>query len=120
MAYTGTYFVPTFVHVWQHFFKRPIAIVVPPQRPLTHTSRPSADDDESLAGASHYAHSEAVQTSSSRTGTSKVDELLLRKERALQKRQFRRRILWDIGVWVLLIASVMGFVGYVGFLASAW
>ena len=46
------------------------------------------------------------------------DELLLRKERALQKKMFKKRIVWDIGVWVLLGASAAGVViaagGFVG------
>jgi hypothetical protein len=28
------------------------------------------------------------------------DELLQRKERALQKKQFKKRIIWDVGAWV--------------------
>ena len=124
MGYTGTYFVPTFVHVSQHFFKRPIAIVVPPQTPLTPThshSPSSAAGDEESRAASHRGPLDSVQTSSPRAGTSRVhDELLLRKERALQRRQFRRRIVWDVGVWALLITSVVGMIGYGGYLAGAW
>jgi len=124
MAYTGMYFVPTFVHVSEHFFKRPIAIVVPPQTPLTHThshSPSSGADGEDSRPPSHREPFDSVQASSPRTVTSRVhDELLLRKERALQKRQFRRRIVWDVGVWALLITSVMGMIGYGGYLVGAW
>ncbi|KAG6914094.1 hypothetical protein DXG01_002458 [Tephrocybe rancida] len=48
------------------------------------------------------------------------DELLLRKERALQKRQFRKRIVWDLGVWVLLLGGGAGFVAAIGRVAGSW
>jgi len=48
------------------------------------------------------------------------DELLLRKERALQKRQFRKRIAWDVGVWALFIGGGAGFVWAVGRLVRRW
>jgi hypothetical protein len=44
MAYMGTYFIPTFLHVSQHFFKRPLAIVVP-------RIQPSQEADESVMHA---------------------------------------------------------------------
>ncbi|KAF5317576.1 hypothetical protein D9619_013183 [Psilocybe cf. subviscida] len=38
MTFFGTYFVPAFVHICVHMFKRPLAIVVPPiLTPLVHT-----------------------------------------------------------------------------------
>ncbi|KAG6836837.1 hypothetical protein H0H93_002517 [Arthromyces matolae] len=48
------------------------------------------------------------------------DELLLRKERALQRKQFRRRILWDLGVWLLLLGGGAGFVMAIGRVAGSW
>ncbi|KAF7314404.1 hypothetical protein MKEN_00913200 [Mycena kentingensis (nom. inval.)] len=52
---------------------------------------------------------------------SAADELLQRKERALQLRQWRRRIVWDIGVWTLLLpVGGGGFVWSVGRLAGKW
>lgn len=48
------------------------------------------------------------------------DELLQRKERALQRKQFKKRVVWDIGVWALLMASAAGFAWGVGRLAGQW
>ncbi|KAF8073907.1 hypothetical protein FPV67DRAFT_1576890 [Lyophyllum atratum] len=96
-ALTSTYFLPALLHVIAHFFKRPRAIVVP-QIPGT----PAPD--------SH-------PRDSPRTGP---DELLLRKERALQKKQFRKRIIWDLGVWVLLLGGGTGFVAAIGRVAGSW
>jgi hypothetical protein len=42
----------------------------------------------------------------------------LRKERALQKKQLKKRIAWDIGVWMLLLTSLAGLIGYGGYLAG--
>ena len=32
-----------------------------------------------------------------------MDELLLRKERTLQRRRLGRRLVWDLGVWLVLL-----------------
>jgi len=110
MTLTSTYFVPAFIHVCIHFFKRPLAIVVPPRTPLLSTPSASADFNN---------HPEMSSSSSPESNPRGVyDELLLRKERALQKKMFKKRIVWDIGVWVLLGASAAGVViaagGFVG------
>ncbi|RDB18097.1 hypothetical protein Hypma_000972 [Hypsizygus marmoreus] len=97
-AVTSTYFLPALLHVTAHFFKRPLAIVMPQ---IPGTPAPRAND----------------VSNSPRTGP---DELLLRKERALQKRQFRRRIIWDLGVWLLLFGGGAGFVAAVGRVAGRW
>ncbi|KIM44309.1 hypothetical protein M413DRAFT_443320, partial [Hebeloma cylindrosporum] len=107
MALISTYFVPAFVHIITHFFKRPLAIVVQPRTPLLHTPSPSGDMDNN----------------NNNTGTSPRtihDELLLRKERALQKKQFKKRIVWDTGVWVLLGASATGVVFIAGKFVGVW
>jgi len=109
MAYMGTYFIPTFLHVSQHFFKRPLAIVVP-------RTRPSQEADESGNARGGPSTSYRSPSSSPRLH----DELLLRKERALQKKQFKKRIAWDIGVWVLLLTSLAGLIGYGGYVARVW
>ncbi|KDR83024.1 hypothetical protein GALMADRAFT_152014 [Galerina marginata CBS 339.88] len=98
MTLLGTFFVPAFLHVLTHFFKRPLAIIAPPRTPLLHT--PSASTEFGDAQASRHSSPRAV-----------YDDLLLRKERALQKKQFKKRIIWDIGVWLLLGASSVS-VGY--------
>lgn len=90
MSLVGTYFLPALLHILTHTFKRPLAIVVPPRTPLLQTPLASTSGE--------------TERLSPRSG---ADELLLRKERALQKRQFRKRIGWDVGVWVLLGASVV-------------
>jgi len=93
-ALASTYFLPALIHVTAHFFKRPLAIVVPqiPSTPLVNSEAPQ----------------------------SRPDELLLRKERALQKKQFKKRVVWDIGVWILLIGSGAGTVWAVGRVAGRW
>ena len=70
---------PALLHIVIHNFRRPLSIVMPPTTPRPGVS-PSFQRSES--------HD---------------DELLQRKERTLQHRRFTRRVLWDIGVWVLLL-----------------
>ncbi|KAJ7643929.1 hypothetical protein FB45DRAFT_823717 [Roridomyces roridus] len=90
-ACASTYFLPALVHITTHFFKRPLSIVIP----TIHSSQ------------------EALPA--------EADELLQRKERALQQRQFRKRLVWDIGVWVLLLpVGGGGFVWGAGRLAGRW
>lgn len=55
---------------------------------------PSASGSGSGSGLSPGA------AASDARAASDVNELLQRKERALQKKQLRRRIVWDLGVWV--------------------
>ncbi|KAJ7816932.1 hypothetical protein B0H14DRAFT_1390814 [Mycena olivaceomarginata] len=97
-ACAGTFFLPALIHITIHFFKRPLAIVVPPpELPLT----PSPSADQALPSA--------------------ADELLQRKERALQRTQWRKRVVWDVGVWVLLLpVGGGGVVWGVGRLAGKW
>ena len=100
MALLSTYFLPAFVHISTHFFKRPLTIVIPRKSTQQHFSAPdlnSAVDDgaQGIGSGSRQSSPKTIH-----------DELLLRKERALQKKQFRKRIVWDIGVWTLLFASV--------------
>jgi hypothetical protein len=45
---------------------------------------------------------------------------LLRKERALQKKQFKRRIVWDVGVWGMFVWGGVGLVWAVGRVARRW
>ncbi len=96
------YFVPALLHILTHTFKRPLAIVVPPRTPLLQTPVADADGSARL---------------SPRSG---ADELLLRKERALQQRQFRKRIGWDVGVWLLLGSSAVGVVAIGAGLFGVW
>ncbi|KAG5646487.1 hypothetical protein DXG03_003252 [Asterophora parasitica] len=98
-ALVGTYFLPAFLHVIAHFFRRPLAIVVP-QAPNTPAP-----------GSKTQSHSQSQ---------SPADELLLRKERALQKKQFKKRIVWDLGVWLLLVGGATGFVAAIGRVAGKW
>ncbi|KAG6840566.1 hypothetical protein C0991_005842, partial [Blastosporella zonata] len=76
------------LHVIAHFFERPLTILTP------HAGAPPR---ESGTGA---------------------DELLLRKEHALQKKQFKRRIIWDLGVWLLLLGGGAGFIAAIGRVAE--
>ncbi|KAE9391561.1 hypothetical protein BT96DRAFT_1024036 [Gymnopus androsaceus JB14] len=52
---------------------------------------------------------------------SSSDPLLQRKELMLQRAQFGRRVMWDVGVWVLLVPVGGGGVGWgVGRVVGAW
>ena len=98
MAILSTYFLPALVHISTHFFKRPLTIVIPRKPAQQNSSAQNSaanDDGQGIGSTSRQSSPKAVH-----------DELLLRKERALQKKQFRKRIVWDIGVWTLLFISV--------------
>ena len=95
LAFASTYMVPALLHIIIHYFRRPLSIVIPPTTP--NTSGPLAPSD------------------------SRNDELLQRKERTLQRRRLGRRLIWDIGVWVLLVpVGGGGLVWAVGRMAGKW
>ncbi|KAI0822056.1 hypothetical protein BC628DRAFT_1392163 [Trametes gibbosa] len=97
LVFLGTYMVPAFLHITIHNFRRPLSIVIPP---VPTTPNPAA----------------RVEPSESRH-----DELLQRKERTLQRRRLGRRLVWDIGVWVLLVPVGGGGVAWaVGRMAERW
>ena len=113
MALLSTYFLPAFVHISTHFFKKPVMIVIP-RKPVQHHSL-APDLTTAVDNDAHGIGSGLRQTS---MRDAVHDELLLRKERALQRKQFRKRIVWDIVVWTLFLASmalvaftICGFVG---------
>ncbi|KAG7088197.1 hypothetical protein E1B28_012214 [Marasmius oreades] len=96
-ALCATYFLPALLHIINHFFRQPLSIVIPSQPSTPNTSSPVG------------RHS------------SVNDPLLLRKEQALQKKQWRRRIAWDLGVWTLLLpVGGGGFAWAIGTLFSRW
>jgi heme/copper-type cytochrome/quinol oxidase subunit 2 len=100
-ALLHTYFLPTFLHIVMHYLKRPHSIVVP----VPNTPLPRSGSNTPMVAPYAAEH----------------DELLLRKERAMQRRQFRKRIIWDVGVWVMLLpVSGGGFVWSVGRLVGKW
>ncbi|KAG1745876.1 uncharacterized protein EDB91DRAFT_1119205 [Suillus paluster] len=97
LALTGTYFLPAWAHIIIHYFRRPISIVIPhsvPNTPQTiHTPSPPPSPDP----------------------------LLQRKEKLLQRRRLGRRVLWDVGVWLLLLPiSLFGTVWAGGRLFRKW
>jgi len=113
MALLSTYFLPAFVHISTHFFKKPLTIVIPRKPVQQYSSTP--DLSSAVGNDAHGIGSGLGQTSMI---DPIHDELLLRKERALQKKQFKKRIVWDMAVWTLLLASIAlvvfticGFVG---------
>ncbi|KAH9851707.1 hypothetical protein C2E23DRAFT_886258 [Lenzites betulinus] len=96
LAFLGTYVVPAFLHITIHNFRRPLSIVIPPAPTTPNPTR--------------------LEPSESRH-----DELLQRKERTLQRRRLGRRLVWDIGVWVLLVPVGGGGVAWaVGRMADRW
>ena len=95
LAFASTYMVPALLHIVIHNFRRPLSIVIPPTTP--NTSGPLTPSD------------------------SRNDELLQRKERTLQRRRLGRRLVWDIGVWVMLVpVGGGGLVWAVGRMAGKW
>lgn len=97
LALGGTYFLPAWAHVTIHYFRRPISIVIPHSVPNT------------------------PQTVHSPSPPHSPDALLQRKERLLQRRRLGRRVLWDVGVWLLLLpVSVFGMVWAGGRLVGKW
>ncbi|KAL0960967.1 hypothetical protein HGRIS_005964 [Hohenbuehelia grisea] len=104
VALFSTYLLPAILHIVIHNFKRPLSIIIPTTQPPT---------------PSPSARHEALGEPSTPLPTH--DELLQRKERAMQKRQFRRRLVWDIGVWVLLLPVGGGGVAWaIGRIAGLW
>ncbi|KAI0763595.1 hypothetical protein BD413DRAFT_483917 [Trametes elegans] len=96
LAFLSTYTVPAFIHITIHNFRRPLTIVIPPTTP-----NPSAPRLE--------------------TSESHNDELLQRKERTLQRRRLGRRLVWDVGVWVLLVpVGGGGLIWAIGRMAGKW
>ena len=101
----ANYFLPAFLHIVVHIIRRPTSILVDP-RPLLHPSSGIVSDDDDLGGLGYDRDTE---------------ELLLRKERALQRRRLGRRIMWDLGVWILLVpVGGGGMIWAIGRLAHAW
>ncbi|OAX42145.1 hypothetical protein K503DRAFT_863313 [Rhizopogon vinicolor AM-OR11-026] len=98
LALTGTYFLPACAHIVIHYFRRPLSIVMP---------------SHSVPNTPHATQAPSPQTIS--------DVLLQRKERSLQRMRLWRRILWDVGVWLLLIPiSLFGMIWAGGRLIGRW
>jgi membrane protein YqaA with SNARE-associated domain len=92
-----------------------MTIVIPPKPVQQHFQTPNTtcavDNDAygTVSGPRQTGMMDAVH-----------DELLLRKERALQKKQFKKRIVWDIAVWTLLLASMALVVSTICGFAGVW
>ena len=83
------------MHIVIHNFRRPLSIVMPGTPAPGHPGMNRSD--------------------------SYNDELLQRKERTLQRRRLGRRLVWDFGVWVLLVpVGGGGLVWAVGRMAGKW
>ncbi|EKM51591.1 uncharacterized protein PHACADRAFT_261825 [Phanerochaete carnosa HHB-10118-sp] len=78
LALLSTFTVPALLHIVIHNFRRPLSIVMP--------GTPAQPSHPGISRSDSYN-----------------DELLQRKERTLQRRRLARRIMWDIGVWTLLL-----------------
>ncbi|KAI0269803.1 hypothetical protein BC834DRAFT_863448 [Gloeopeniophorella convolvens] len=87
----GTYVLPAVLHITVHYFKRPLAIVLP-------TSVPRTGD-----------------------GNQDGDDLLQRKEHSLQRRRLSRRLGWDAVAWIsALPLGAGGSVWAVGKVLGKW
>lgn len=87
LACSGTFLLPALTHITIHYFRRPLAIVLPQAPQSVHASPRS-----SVSG----------RRSASRPS---LDPLLQRKERYLQRRRLGKRLLWDAGIWLVLIPT---------------
>ncbi|KAH9841783.1 uncharacterized protein C8Q71DRAFT_738799 [Rhodofomes roseus] len=85
LAFLSTYMLPALLHIILHNFRSPLSIIIPPSTPATAVSSPGMPSARSDAS------------------DSRNDELLQRKERTLQRRRLGRRLVWDFGVWMLLV-----------------
>ncbi|KAJ3937572.1 MAG: hypothetical protein NXY57DRAFT_980726 [Lentinula lateritia] len=117
-ALVGTYFLPALVHICTHFFKRPLSIIMP-TLPSTPNDPFSATFSSNLPPLPDS--SSCPMSSTSTPPNSANDPLLQRKELMLQRKQFGRRVIWDIGVWTLLLpVGGGGFVWAIGRIAGRW
>lgn len=83
------------IHITLHNIRKPLSIILPPQ---TQPAQSFAEPSPALE-----------------------DPLLQRKERALQRRRLYRRLIWDIGTWVLLVpVGGGGLIWAAGRLAGRW
>ena len=117
MALLSTYLLPALVHISTHFFKRPVTIVIPRKPVQQHSSAP---DLTSAVSDDVHGIGSSLRQRQQTSPTDPVHELLLRKERALQKKQFRKRIVWDVGVWSLFLASMALVVFTICGFAGVW
>jgi hypothetical protein len=98
LALSGNYLVPAFLHIAIHQFKRPLSILVRGEPASTDMEN---DERAPLAGG--------------------ADELLVRKERALQRARWVRRVAWDVAVWTMLLpVGGGGMVWAAGRLVGQW
>ncbi|KZT67230.1 hypothetical protein DAEQUDRAFT_812944 [Daedalea quercina L-15889] len=103
LAFFSTYMLPALLHIIIHNFRSPLSIIIPPSTPATAFSSPGLPSAQSDAS------------------DSRNDELLQRKERTLQRRRLGRRLVWDFGVWMLLVPVGGGGMAWAaGRLAGKW
>jgi len=95
LTLAGTYLLPAAIHITLHNIRKPLSIILPTQ---TQSAQNSVEPSPALN-----------------------DPLLQRKERLLQRRRLYRRLIWDIGTWVLLVPiGGGGFAWAGGRLAGKW
>lgn len=100
LACSGTFLLPALAHVTIHYLRRPLAIVIPQE--------PHSVPASTIAGS----------RSASRPS---LDPLLQRKERYLQRRRLGKRLLWDVGIWLVLIPTcACALIWAVGCLMGKW
>ena len=121
------------IHIIMHNFRRPLSIVIPPSAPVTpnpaaymshphpHPNIHSANSHLATSPYSASSNLSVPSPTSALSSSSRDDELLQRKERTLQRRRLTRRIVWDIGGWVLLLPVGGGGLGWAaGRIAGKW
>lgn len=95
------YLIPASLHIIVHVFRPPLSILI------------SVDDNETF-------DAEGSPTTENRRDP-EPDSLLRRKERSLQRKRLGRRIVWDLGVWIVLVpVGVVTGVWAMGGLLGRW
>ncbi|KAI9573562.1 hypothetical protein HD554DRAFT_2310743 [Boletus coccyginus] len=101
LAVFGAFLLPALAHITIHYFRRPLAIVVP-HAPSSVPNSPRSSD-------------------LGRSPSPSRDPLLQRKEWLLQRSRFGKRLLWDVVVWIVLIPTcICALVWAAGRLARRW
>ncbi|KAG6334691.1 hypothetical protein ID866_4390 [Astraeus odoratus] len=100
-ACCGTFLLPGLAHITIHYLRRPMVIIVPQAPHVIPDTR-------------HSSRAGSISRPS-------LDPLLQRKERALQRRRLGKRLLWDVGIWLVLMpACICSIFWAVGRVVGKW
>jgi hypothetical protein len=89
------YLLPAVLHILFHNLFRPSAIIVSPGQ-----SNP-------------FSPINAESSQAGQVDSEGLRSLLQAKERRMQKRRLFRRLLWDLGAWLLILAAIVWLMGLI-------